>query len=117
MGLISAAFRYTPDQIRQMEESIRIRKESEPTELIKLVNQIKEEFLMEQKRVEVSEPMKLKIADEVIATLKGLDGSANATVKRDSCSLKFGWPYKLVYSSCATVICKNMRWRVSLILT
>lgn len=78
------AFRYTPDQIRQMEESIRIRKESEPTELIKLVNQIKEEFLMEQKRVEVSEPMKLKIADEVIATLKGLDGSANATVKREA---------------------------------
>nr|GMD99385.1 uncharacterized protein LOC109153054 [Ipomoea batatas] len=116
MGLISAAFRYTPDQIRQMEESIRIRKESEPTELIKLVNQIKEEFFMEQKRVEVSEPMKLKIADEVIATLKGLDGSANATVKR-VLMLKLGWPYKLVYSSCATVICKNMRWRVSLILT
>jgi hypothetical protein len=31
-------FRYTPDQIKSMEESIRIRKELEPVELIKLVS-------------------------------------------------------------------------------
>lgn len=50
------------------------------------VNQIKKEFLIEQKPVEVSEPIKMKIADEVIATLKGLNGSANATLKRGECT-------------------------------
>ena len=33
-----SAVKYTPDQIRKMEESIRIRRASEPVELVKLVN-------------------------------------------------------------------------------
>lgn len=35
---LSSAVKYTPDQIRKMEESIRIRRASEPVELVKLVN-------------------------------------------------------------------------------
>ncbi|KAK8658410.1 hypothetical protein V6N13_036617 [Hibiscus sabdariffa] len=34
--------KYTPDQIRKMEESVKIRKASEPIELIKLVKRIKQ---------------------------------------------------------------------------
>nr|GMD89011.1 uncharacterized protein LOC109169675 [Ipomoea batatas] len=79
-----SAFRYTPDQIRKMEESTRIRKESEPTELIKLVSQLKKEFLVEEKVVEVPQPLKRKITDELLATLRGLDGNANTTMQREA---------------------------------
>lgn len=33
----SAATKYTPDQIRKMEESVQIRRAAEPVELVKLV--------------------------------------------------------------------------------
>ncbi|KAI8029955.1 hypothetical protein LOK49_LG01G01848 [Camellia lanceoleosa] len=50
--------KYTPDQIRKMEDSIRIRKASEPVELIKLVKEIKKEFLSEQSPVELPQHLK-----------------------------------------------------------
>nr|GLL18232.1 uncharacterized protein LOC109149588 [Ipomoea trifida] len=77
-------FRYSPDQVRTMEDSIRIRKGSEPTELIKLVTQIKQKLLVEEKVVGVPHPMKQKIADEIIATLRGLKGVVNATLQTEA---------------------------------
>lgn len=77
------AFRYTPDQIKKMEESIRIRKESEPTELITLVEKLKKELLREE-RVEVPQPLKQKITDELIVTLRAVNANANATSRREA---------------------------------
>ncbi|KAL3505183.1 hypothetical protein ACH5RR_035024 [Cinchona calisaya] len=79
----SNAFRYTKDQISKMEESIRIRKESEPTDLIKLVEQLKKEFLREERVVEVAESLKQKIADELIETLTAVNASGNATLQQE----------------------------------
>lgn len=77
------AVRYTPDQIRKMEESIRIRKDSEPIELIKLVEQMKS-FLNEEKKVDLPMPLKQKITDEILEMLRGLNASANATEQREA---------------------------------
>lgn len=78
------AARYTPDQIRKMEESIRIRKASEPIELIKLVKQFKDNFLREEKMIDLPQPMKRKIADEILQRLRGLNVSSNATVQNEA---------------------------------
>ncbi|KAJ8531947.1 hypothetical protein K7X08_011870 [Anisodus acutangulus] len=74
------AFRYTPDQVRKMEESNRIRKQLEPVQLIELLKGLKEEFLVDEKVVQVPRQIKQKIADEILAALKGV----NATVQRDA---------------------------------
>ncbi|KAL3514494.1 hypothetical protein ACH5RR_027211 [Cinchona calisaya] len=82
------AFKYTSDQVRKMEESIRIRKESEPTELIKLVEKLKKEFLQEERVVEVPESLKQKITNELLLRLRALNASANATEQREAVE---GW--------------------------
>lgn len=79
----SNVVRYTPDQIRKMEESIRIRKESEPTELITLVEKLKKGFLRDE-TVEVPPPLKLKLIDELLLTLRAVGSDANVTARRDA---------------------------------
>ncbi|KAL2498279.1 hypothetical protein Adt_23829 [Abeliophyllum distichum] len=79
-----STFRYTPDQIRKMEESIQIRKASEPVELIKLVKQLKKGFLREDKVVKLPQHSKQKLINEILARLRGLDARANATQKLEA---------------------------------
>ncbi|KAL2520963.1 hypothetical protein Fot_24886 [Forsythia ovata] len=79
-----STFRYTPDQIRKMEESIQIRKASEPVELIKLVKQLKKGFLREDKVVELPQNSKQKLITEILARLRGVDARANATQKLEA---------------------------------
>lgn len=67
-----------------MEESIQIRKASEPLELINLVKQIKQKFYSEEEMVELPQPMKRKITNEILERLRGLNASANATVKHEA---------------------------------
>uniref|UniRef100_A0A6N2MMG6 Apple domain-containing protein n=1 Tax=Salix viminalis TaxID=40686 RepID=A0A6N2MMG6_SALVM len=50
---------YTPDQIRRMEESIRIRRAREPVELVKTVKELKE-FNREERVIELPKEMLLK---------------------------------------------------------
>ncbi|XP_055822350.1 uncharacterized protein LOC129891116 isoform X2 [Solanum dulcamara] len=76
------AFRYTPDQVRKMEDSNRIRKQLQPLELIQLG--LKEEFLVDENVVQVPHQIKQKIADEILATLKGVNARYNATIQRDA---------------------------------
>ncbi|KAK4342510.1 hypothetical protein RND71_038326 [Anisodus tanguticus] len=56
----------------------RIRKQLEPVQLIELLKGLKEEFLVDEKVVQVPRQIKQKIADEILAALKGV----NATVQR-----------------------------------
>ncbi|MCD9558480.1 hypothetical protein HAX54_015867, partial [Datura stramonium] len=74
------AFRYTPHQIRKMEESIQLRKQLEPVELINVVNRLKNENLMDKKVQQIPQHIKQKIADEILVILKGMNVNADATV-------------------------------------
>ncbi|KAM7518311.1 hypothetical protein LguiB_017273 [Lonicera macranthoides] len=78
------AAKYTPDQQKKMEESIRIRKASEPTKLIEVVKQMKETFLMEEKKDDLPLHLKRRITDEILQTLRGLDANASATKQREA---------------------------------
>ncbi|CAN6583261.1 hypothetical protein FF1_043189 [Malus domestica] len=75
-------FEYTPDQIRKMEESVRIRKAAEPVELIRLVKALKKELYGEA-AVELPQPLKLKMTNEIIDRLKTLRPNANITEQRE----------------------------------
>ncbi|CAO2834205.1 unnamed protein product [Amaranthus hypochondriacus] len=76
--------KYTPDQLRKMEESIRIRKASEPKHLVKVVENFTAE-LAEKKRT-VNLPLRLKqiIRVEILQRLKTLPANTNATEQREA---------------------------------
>uniref|UniRef100_M1ADT3 Uncharacterized protein n=1 Tax=Solanum tuberosum TaxID=4113 RepID=M1ADT3_SOLTU len=78
------AFKYTPQQIRKMEESIQLRKQLEPVELINVVNGLKNELLMDEKVQQIPEHIKQKITDEILVTLKGVNANEDATVLQDA---------------------------------
>jgi len=75
---------YTPDQIRKMEESNRIRKAFEPIELIRLVKEMKQQFLKEESRIELPKQLKQKLLDEILERLRGLRADANVTEQREA---------------------------------
>ena len=83
------AFRYTPDQVRKMDESNRIRKQLEPVQLIKLIKGLKEEFFIDEKVVQVPQQIKQKIADEILATLRGVNAGDHATAQRGDYAFSF----------------------------
>ncbi|XP_057468829.1 uncharacterized protein LOC130758029 [Actinidia eriantha] len=76
--------KYTPDQIRKMEESVEIRKAYEPIELIKLVKEIKKEFLNEERTLELPKHLKQMILDEIIEKLRGLTSDAGPSEQREA---------------------------------
>ncbi|CAI9267032.1 unnamed protein product [Lactuca saligna] len=80
---------YTPDQIRNMEESMRIRKQSEPRKLIETVKLIKQKVDRreeEEGMVELPQPLKQKLTNEIIELLSGLNqnGGANSTLQHEA---------------------------------
>lgn len=69
-----------------MEESIRVRQEAEPVELIRLVKEIKKGFLSREESVsKLPRHVKQKMADEALQRLKGLE---NANVSEQRASLE-----------------------------
>lgn len=76
--------KYTPDQIKKMEESIRIRRASEPLELVKLVKELNKEFAREERVIKLPRPMKQKITNEILLRLKGLHANATASDQREA---------------------------------
>lgn len=76
--------KHTPDQLRRMEESVRIRKAAEPIELVKVVENFTA-VLAEQKRI-TKLPLHLKqmIRDEILQQLKTLPAKANTTEQREA---------------------------------
>ncbi|EOY14516.1 hypothetical protein QUC31_000066 [Theobroma cacao] len=75
--------KYTPDQIRKMEESMKIRRASEPVELVKLVKQLKHEFSGEESVAELPQAVKHKITDEILQRLRSLRPNANASEQQE----------------------------------
>ncbi|KAL6521949.1 hypothetical protein OROMI_031826 [Orobanche minor] len=78
------SFKYTPNQIKKMEESNEIRKASEPTDLIKLVTQLKKRFVSEERVVELPQHLKRKLTNEIMDRLRSLDANANITEQREA---------------------------------
>ncbi|WVZ19224.1 hypothetical protein V8G54_006546 [Vigna mungo] len=66
---------YNPDQIRKMEESMQIRREFKPVELIKWVKALEGELSSETAAVELPQHLKQNIIDEILQRLRGLNSS------------------------------------------
>nr|GFA59712.1 ankyrin repeat domain-containing protein [Tanacetum cinerariifolium] len=71
---------YTPDEIRNMEESARIRVESEPVKLIEMVREIKKHF-NEKYVIRLPQSLKQKLTNELIEVLRVMNASTNTTLQ------------------------------------
>ncbi|KAG8492023.1 hypothetical protein CXB51_015323 [Gossypium anomalum] len=76
--------KYTPDQIRKMEESDKIRRASEPIELVKLVKRIKHEFSSDESLAELPRAVKHKITDEILQKLRSLRPNASISDQQEA---------------------------------
>ncbi|KAH9758309.1 apple domain-containing protein [Citrus sinensis] len=74
--------KYTPDQIRNMEESVRIRSDNEPMALVKLVNGLKQEFSRDESVFELPRAVKLRMIDEILRRLRSSDVKGNVSAQR-----------------------------------
>ncbi|CAK8568263.1 unnamed protein product [Lathyrus sativus] len=72
---------YSPDQIRKMEESVQIRMEYKPAELIESMKALEREFSIENSVVELPQNMKQKIVDELLYRLRSLNSSSTDIAK------------------------------------
>ncbi|KAL4310643.1 hypothetical protein GQ457_01G010020 [Hibiscus cannabinus] len=78
--------KHTPDHIKKMEKSGRIRRAHEPVELVKLVNRLKLENWGEEESTRVAElplSVKNKITDEILQRLRSLRQNATAIEQRE----------------------------------
>lgn len=80
----STASTYSPDQIKKMEEAMRIRKQSEPRKLIELLKKMKQKVDRREDVVKLPQPLKEKLTDEIIELLRGLSIGANTTLQHDA---------------------------------
>ncbi|KAL9449311.1 hypothetical protein AB3S75_011274 [Citrus x aurantiifolia] len=76
--------KYTPDQIRNMEESVRIRRDNEPMALVKLVNGLKQEFSRDESVFELPRAVKLRMIDEILRRLRSSDVKGNVSAQREA---------------------------------
>ncbi|KAJ4966317.1 hypothetical protein NE237_018166 [Protea cynaroides] len=77
------ASKFTQYQIKRIEDSIRIRKASEPIELVRLARKIKKEFSREKNVPELSRSVKQLINKEILQKLKGLNAKASLSEQRE----------------------------------
>ncbi|GAB2219075.1 hypothetical protein Droror1_Dr00006703 [Drosera rotundifolia] len=78
------SIKYSPDQIQKMQESIRIRKSAEPTELIKAVEEINKEFAGHDRQVNLPRHVKQMITHEILQRLRRLPANANVSAQRET---------------------------------
>ncbi|GJU58386.1 hypothetical protein Tco_1236152 [Tanacetum coccineum] len=71
---------YTPDEIRNMEESARIRVESEPVKLIEMVREIQKHF-NEKDVIRLPQSLKQKLINELVEVLRVVNASTNTTLQ------------------------------------
>ncbi|KAF7091202.1 hypothetical protein CFC21_093835 [Triticum aestivum] len=76
---------YTEEQIRRVEESIRIRREAEPVELVQAVKKLRKVFAREEKRrKELPLELKLRVSYELVGRLNGLGDNGTAIQQREA---------------------------------
>ncbi|RCV20721.1 hypothetical protein SETIT_4G079900v2 [Setaria italica] len=86
--------RYSREQMRWVEESIRIRRAAEPAELIEAVEKLRRAFVREEKRrKELPLELKQKVSHEILQRLRDLGENRNTTEQRGMLkrALDFNW--------------------------
>ncbi|CDY45040.1 BnaA08g11790D [Brassica napus] len=76
--------KYTADEIRRMEESVRIRRSKEPVELVRLVKKMKHDVAIAESSVELSPNVKGKLIDEILELLRRVEEKSNVTLLREA---------------------------------
>ncbi|KAJ1258577.1 hypothetical protein BS78_10G086200 [Paspalum vaginatum] len=77
--------RYSKEQTRWVEESIRIRRAAEPGELIEAVSKLRKAFAREEKRrKELPLELKEKVSFEIVQRLRELGENGNTTEQREA---------------------------------
>ncbi|KFK29951.1 hypothetical protein AALP_AA7G199000 [Arabis alpina] len=79
--------KYTADEIRKMEESIRIRRSKESIELVTLVKKLRHDVATAESNIELSSNVKHKLVDEILQRLKSLEEKSNVTQLREAVEL------------------------------
>ncbi|KAJ6839633.1 uncharacterized protein M6B38_314530 [Iris pallida] len=80
----SPGVKYTKDQIRSMEDSIRVRLAAVPAELVDLVKKLREEVEGEERGWELPAARRREVAEEILGRLKGLGADVNETQQREA---------------------------------
>ncbi|GJM86930.1 hypothetical protein PR202_ga02833 [Eleusine coracana subsp. coracana] len=81
---------YTEEQIRMVEESIRIRREAEPVELVQAVKKLLKVFVREEKRrKELPLMLKQKVSYDIVGRLRHLGDNSSVTEQRGSMHIWF----------------------------
>ncbi|KAK3128704.1 hypothetical protein QOZ80_6BG0465380 [Eleusine coracana subsp. coracana] len=76
---------YSKEQMRWLEESIRIRGAAEPVELVEAVKKLRKVFAREAKRrKELPLELKQKVSDEILQRLRDLGEDRNSTEQREA---------------------------------
>lgn len=79
------AARYTEEQIRRVEESIRIRREAEPVELVQAVKKLRKVFAREEKRRrELPLELKQKVSYDIVGRLHELGDNSSVIQQREA---------------------------------
>ncbi|XP_066379220.1 uncharacterized protein [Miscanthus floridulus] len=77
--------KYSREQMRWVDESIRIRREAEPVELIEAVKKLRKAFAREEKRRRgLPLELKQKVSLEILQRLHDLGGNSNTTEQREA---------------------------------
>ncbi|PAN24771.1 hypothetical protein PAHAL_4G250400 [Panicum hallii] len=77
--------KYSREQVRWVEESIRIRRAAEPAELIEAVKKLRKAFAREEKRrKELPLELKQKVSREILQRLRDLGENRNTTEQREA---------------------------------
>jgi len=77
--------KYSKEQVRWVEESIRIRRAAEPADLIEAVKKLRKAFAREEKRrKELPLELKQKVSREILQRLRDLGDNRNSTEQREA---------------------------------
>ncbi|URE25691.1 hypothetical protein MUK42_15440 [Musa troglodytarum] len=69
--LVSSSDPFSVDQLERIQESIRVRRDAEPVELVRAVRKLRKELLKEEKKVlKLPQPVKQKLANEILQKLR-----------------------------------------------
>ncbi|CAL5051783.1 unnamed protein product [Urochloa decumbens] len=84
-NLLDGQVKYSKEQMRWVEESIRIRRAAEPIELVQAVKKLRKAFAREEKRrKELPLELKQKVTHEILQRLRDLGENRNTTEQRDA---------------------------------
>ncbi|CAL9132123.1 unnamed protein product [Musa textilis] len=71
--LVSSSDPFSVDQLERIQESIRVRRDAEPVELVRAVRKLRKELLKEEKKVlKLPQPVKQKLANEILQKLRSV---------------------------------------------